>query len=87
MATPLSTPTLFDFFMIFFRFLELNFQTKVEQERTLTDGIHLSTYSMFTKFDILNHDGFLISRGCISVSNFGVFGFLAITENLHALKH
>ena len=53
---------------------------KAEQERTLTDGIHISTYSMCTKFDILNHDGFLISRGCIS-------GVLAITENLHMLKH
>ena len=60
MATPLSTPTSFDFL---FRFLELNFQTKVEQERTLTDDI-----IMCTKFDILNHDGFLNSGGCISVN-------------------
>ena len=61
-ATPLSTPTLFDFLMISFRFLELNFQTKAEQERTLTDGIHnISTYPMCTKFDILNHDDILIS--------------------------
>ena len=63
MATPLSTSTLFDFLMIFCKFLELIFQTKAEQECTLTDGIHVSTYSMGTKFDILNHDGFLISRG------------------------
>ena len=65
MATPLSTPTLFDFLMPDFhigRFLKLIFQTKAEQEHTRTDGIHISTYSMCTKFDILSHDGFIISR-------------------------
>ena len=50
------------------------------------DGIHISTYSMCTKFDILNHDGFLISRGCVSVK-FWEFSVLAITENLDGLKH
>ena len=83
MATPLSTPTLFDFLMI----LEFIFQTKAEQERTLTDGIHISAYSMCTKFDILNHDGFLISRGCISVKFWHFRYILAITENLQTLKH
>ena len=42
---------------------------------------------MSTKFDILNHDGFLISRGCISVKFWRFRYILAITENLHALKH
>ena len=87
MATPLSTLTLIDFLMIFFlkkQVFRTYFDTKAEQERTLTDGIHISTYSMCTKFDILNHDGFLISRGCISVKFWYI---LAITENLHILKH
>ena len=62
---------------------------KAEQERTLTDGVHIniSTYSLCTKFDILNHDGFPISRGCISVKFWRFRYFMAITENLHALKH
>ena len=34
---------------------------KAWQEHTLADGIHVSRYFMCTKFDILNHDGFLIS--------------------------
>ena len=87
MATPLSTPTLFDFLMIFFQNKQVIFQTKAEQERKLTDDIHVSTYSMSTKFDILNHDGLLISRGCISVKFWRFRYILAIAENLHALKH
>ena len=40
---------------------------------------------MCTKFDILNHDGFLISGGCRSVPEFSVF--FGDYCNLRALKH
>ena len=43
---------------------------KAKQERTLTEGIHISTYFMCTKFDILNYNGFLTSGGCRSVKLF-----------------
>ena len=42
---------------------------------------------MCTKFDILNHDGFLVSRGCISVKFWRFRYILPIAENLHSLKH
>ena len=68
MATPLSTPTFSDFdFLLKKQVFITFFQTKAEQEHTLTDDIHLSTYSMCAKFDILKCDVFFVSKGCVSV--------------------
>ena len=44
-----------------------SFSSNESRARTHTDGIHITTNFMCTKFDILNHDGFLISGGCRSV--------------------
>ena len=38
-------------------------------EATLVDGIRICTYFVCTKFDILNHDGVLISGGCRSAKS------------------
>ena len=59
MATPLSTPTLMAFYSKK-RIASLrHFNIKAEQESTLVDGIRICTY--VRKFDILNHNGCLIS--------------------------
>ena len=58
---------------------------KAKQEYTLTDSMHVSTYFLCTKFDTLNHDGFLVSGGCRSVKS-QIFGCCFVVVFLQSLK-
>ena len=60
--------------------------SKLSKNAHLLIAYVICTYFVSTKFNILNHDGFLVSGGSRSARSLEFSVLFVITENLHALK-